>query len=159
MPIMRGLSREDGMHPKDQIRQDLKDAMRGGDARRREALRLLMAAFQQVEVDRRIELTADDALAILMTEAKKRRETIEEAKRAGRASLVEQEQYELGLIESYLPVQLSRTDIETLAREAIRESGATTPRDMGNVMKVLMPRLKGQADGRLVNEVVRDLLG
>lgn len=146
------------MHPKAQIQQDLKDAMRSGDTRRRETLRLLMAAFQQVEVDRRIELTPEDAQAILMTEAKKRREAIEEMQRAGRTGLAEQEQYELGLIESYLPRQLSRGEIEALARDAIRESGATTPKDMGQVMKVLMPRLKGQADGRLVNEVVRDLL-
>jgi len=146
------------MHPKQQIQQDLKDAMRSGDARRRAALRLLMAAFQQVEVDRRIELSAGDALAILQAEAKKRRETIDEAQRAGRGALAEQEQYELGLIEAYLPRQLSRDEIEALVREAIRESGAASPKDMGQVMRVLMPRLKGQADGRLVNEVVRDLL-
>ncbi len=146
------------MHPKEQIQQDLKEAMRSGDTRRRETLRLLMAAFKQVEVDKRIELSPEDAQAILMTEAKKRRESIEEAQRAGREGLAEQERYELSLIESYLPRQLSRGEIEALAREAIRESGATTPKDMGQVMRVLMPRLKGQADGRLVNEVVRDLL-
>lgn len=147
------------MHPKEQIQQDLKTAMKAGDTQRREILRLLMAAFKQVEVDRRIELSENDAVDILMTEAKKRRESIEEMDKAGRSDLIGQERYELGVIEEYLPRQLSREEIESLAREAIQESGATTPKDIGQVMKVLMPRLKGQADGKLVNTVVRELLG
>ena len=147
------------MNPKEQIQQDLKEAMKAGDTRRREALRLLMAAFKQVEVDKRIELSADDVLSILMAEAKKRRESIDEMTRAGRAELAEQEQYELTLIEVYLPQQLSREKVEELVREAIKEVGATTPKEMGKVMQVLMPRLKGQADGKLVNTIVRDLLG
>jgi len=97
------------MHPKEQIQADLKEAMRAGDTRRREALRLLMAAFKQVEVDRRIELSVDDALGILMSEAKKRREAITEMSGAGRTELAAQEQYELDLIESYLPRQLDRS--------------------------------------------------
>lgn len=147
------------MHPKEQIQQNLKEAMKSGDTRRREALRLLTAAFKQVEVDKRIELSADDAISILMTEAKKRRESIEEAERAGRTEMAEQEKYELAIIESYLPQQLSRDQIADLARAAIQESGATTPKDMGKVMQVLMPRLKGQADGKLVNAIVKELLG
>lgn len=147
------------MHPKERIQQDLTAAMKSGDTQRREVLRLLMAAFKQVEVDRRIELTENDVQDILMTEAKKRREAIEEMESAGRVELAAQEQYELGVIETYLPEQLSREEIEALAREAIQEVGATTPKDMGQVMRVLMPRLKGQADGKQVNAVVRELLG
>ena len=147
------------MHPKEQIQADLKEAMRAGDTRRREALRLLMAAFKQVEVDRRVELSVDDALTILMNEAKKRREAIAEMTAAGRTDLAAQEQYELDLIESYLPRQLSRAELEPIVREAIAEVGATTPKDMGQVMKVVMARVKGQADGKLVNSIVRDLLG
>lgn len=146
------------MHPKEQIQADLKDAMRAGDTRRREALRLLMAAFKQVEVDRRIELSEDDALAILMSEAKKRREAIAEMSGAGRTELAAQEQYELDLIESYLPRQLDRAELEPIIRQAIAEVGATTPKDMGQVMKVVMARVKGQADGKLVNAIVRELL-
>ena len=147
------------MHPKERIQQDLTSAMKSGDTQRREVLRLLMAAFKQVEVDRRVDLSEDDALAILMTEAKKRREAIEEMDRAGRVDLADQERYELGVIEAYLPEPISLADIETLAREAIQEAGATTPKDMGQVMRVLMPRLKGQADGKQVNAIVRELLG
>jgi uncharacterized protein YqeY len=146
------------MHPKDQILQDLKDAMRSGDTRRREALRLLTAAFKQVEVDQRKELTEDDVIGILTSEAKKRREAIEEAEKAGRAELAAQEKYELALIQTYLPQQLSRAEIEKFVREAVREVGATTPKDMGKVMKVLMPRLQGQADGKLVNTIVKEVL-
>lgn len=146
------------MHPKEQIQQHLKEAMKSGDTRRREALRLLMAAFKQVEVDQRKELTESDAIAILMTEAKKRRETIEESERAGRTALGEQEKYELALIEGYLPRQLSREEIEKLVREAVQEVGATTPKDMGQVMKVLMPRVQGQADGKLVSTIVKEIL-
>ena len=147
------------MHPKEQIQADLKEAMRAGDARRREALRLLMAAFKQVEVDRRQVLSEDDALSILSSEAKKRREAIAEMSGAGRTELAAQEQYELDLIESYLPRQLDRAELEPIVREAIAEVGATTPKDMGQVMKVVMARVRGQADGKLVNSIVRDLLG
>src|SRR5512143_3455528 len=122
------------MHPKEQIQEDLKTAMKSGDTRRREALRLLMASFKQVEVDKRIELSAEDATGILMTEAKKRRESIEEMVRGGRTELAEQEKYELGLIESYLPQQITREQILEFARAAIQETGATTPKEIGKVM-------------------------
>jgi uncharacterized protein YqeY len=147
------------MHPKDQILEDLKDAMRSGDTNRREALRLLTAAFKQVEVDQRKELTEDDVTSILTSEAKKRREAIEEAEKAGRAELAAQEEYELALIQTYLPQQLNRAEIEKYVREAVQEVGATTPKDMGKVMKVLMPRLQGRADGKLVNTIVKEVLG
>jgi uncharacterized protein YqeY len=146
------------MHPKEQIQQDLKEAMKSGDTRRREVLRLMMAAFKQVEVDQRKDLSESDAVQILMSEAKKRRESIEEMEKAGRSELAEQEKYELGVIEGYLPQQLSREEIEKLVRAAVQEVGATTPKDMGKVMKVLMPRVQGQADGKLVNTIVKEVL-
>ena len=146
------------MHPKEQITQDLKAAMKAGDTQKRGVLRLLLAAFKQAEVDRQKELTPEDALGILMSEAKKRREAIEEMEKAGRQALAEQERYELSVIEAYLPAQMSREDVERIAREVIAEVGATTPKDMGRVMKAIMPRVKDQADGKLVNRIVRELL-
>ncbi len=146
------------MHPKEQITQDLKAAMKAGDTQKRGVLRLMLAAFKQAEVDRQKELSAEDALAILMTEAKKRREAIEEMEKAGREELAAQERYELSVIEAYLPQQMSREEIEQLVREVIAEVGATTPKDMGRVMKAIMPRVKGKADGKLVNGIVRELL-
>jgi len=147
------------MSIKDRIQDDLKAAMKSGDTRRREILRLLMAAFKQVEVDRRVTLSDEDVTGLLITEAKKRRESIDEMTRAGRTELVAQEQYELEVIEGYLPRQLSRDEIERIVGEAIAETGAAGPKDMGRVMGAVMPRLRGQADGKLVNEVVRQKLG
>ncbi|WP_119072626.1 GatB/YqeY domain-containing protein [Aggregatilinea lenta] len=146
------------MHPKAAVQETLTAAMRSGDTKRRETLRLLMAAFKQVEVDQRKDLTEDDALAILMSEAKKRRESVEDMQRAGRTDLAEQEQYELTVIEEFLPRQMSDDELRVLAQAAIAETGASSPKDIGSVMRVIMPRVQGQADGKRVNAVVRDLL-
>lgn len=135
---------------------DLKEAMKTGNAFKRDTLRLMTAAFKQAEVDTRKELTDQDIIAILKKEAKSRLETIADMEKAGREA--GDTQKELALIESYLPTQLDRAAIEAAAREAITEVGATSAKDTGNVMKVLMARLQGQADGKLVSQVVRDLL-
>ncbi len=146
------------MHPKEQLQADLKAAMKSGDTQRKDALRFVMAAIKQVEIDSRTQLTEEQTYAVLASEAKKRRDSLTEMRKAGRNDLADQEQMELTLIESYLPQQLSREELEVEARKAIEETGARTAKDVGNVMKVLMPRVKGRADGKLVNEVVRTLL-
>jgi uncharacterized protein YqeY len=147
------------MHPKERLQEDLKAALKAGDTARRDVLRLLQAAIRQVEVDRRVTLDAEQVYELLATEAKKRRESIAEAQKAGREDIAAREQAELTVIETYLPDQLSREALEAEVRKAIEETGATTAKEMGQVMKVLMPRVKGRADGRLVNEVVKALLG
>ena len=147
------------MHPKEQLNEDLKAAMKSGDAFRKDTLRLMMSAIKQVEVDQRKTLTEEDVYGLLQTEAKKRRDSITEMRGAGRNDLADKEQAELTLIESYLPQQMTREELEVEARKAIAESGASSAKEMGNVMKVLMPRVKGRADGKLVNEVVKSLLG
>lgn len=144
---------------KERIQDDLKTAMKTGDTQRREILRLLMSALKQVEVDRRVTLSDDDVTDILGSEAKKRRESIEEMSRAGRPDLAAQEQYELDVIETYLPEQLGRAEIEGIVSQVIAETGASGPRDIGRVMGAVMPRVRGQADGKLVSEVVRQKLG
>ncbi len=146
------------MHPKEQLQADLKTAMKSGDSQRKDALRLIMAAIKQVEVDSRTQLSEEQTYGVLATEAKKRRDSLSEMRQAGRNDLADQEQMELTLIESYLPQQLSREEVEAEVRKAIEETGAKTPKDLGSVMKVLMPRVKGRADGKLVNEVVKALL-
>ena len=143
---------------KDRLNDDLKHAMRSGDAARRDTLRHLLAAVKQVEVDTRKELGDADVEQVLTREAKRRRESIESFEKGGRADLVSKEQSELHLIESYLPQQLSRAEIEALARNAIAETGARSPAQAGAVMQRLMPQVKGKADGKLVNQVVRELL-
>ncbi len=145
--------------PRVSLQADLKEAMRAQDRRRLAVIRMALNAIRQEEIDRQVQVSAEEAAAILMREAKKRRESIAEAEQAGRVDVVAEEQAELAILESYLPRQLSAEEIAALARAAISEVGATSPRDMGNVMRVLMPRLKGQAEGKLVNQIVRDLLG
>lgn len=143
---------------KEKLQSDLADAMRDGNQQKRDTLRLLLAAVKQAEVDGQKPLDDDGILAILTKQAKQRRESIVEYDKAGRADLSEQEQIELDILETYLPQQLTREQISELAQQAISKVGASDPKDMGKVMGQLMPKVKGQADGRLVNEVVRELL-
>lgn len=143
---------------KERLQEDLKAAMKSGDTARRDAIRLIASALKQEEVDGQRTLSEDEAIALLMREAKKRRDSIEEAQRLGRAETAEKERFELSIIESYLPQQLTPEELEAEARRAIAETGATSLKEMGNVMKVLMPRVKGRADGKLVNEVLKTLL-
>ncbi len=143
---------------KDRMNEDLKAAMKSGDTQKKDALRFLLSAIKQVEVDSRETLTEERLNAILQTEAKKRRDSIEEYRKAGRAEALAKEEYELKLIESYLPEQLSREALEAEVAKAIAESGASGPKEMGAVMKVLMPRVKDKAPGRMIQEVVQAML-
>ena len=144
--------------PRPKLQAALKEAMVNKDNVRRDVLRMSLNALKQVEVDTRQELTAEDAVNILQKEAKKRRESIDDAEKAGRADLAEQERMELTILEEFLPRQLSREEVASLARDAIAQTNATSANDMGKVMGVLMPKVKGLADGKLVNQVVRELL-
>lgn len=145
-------------HPKDAINAAIKDAMKNKDNERRDALRLLQAAIKQVEVDERKDVSEEEALDILTKEAKKRRESIEELAKAGRADNLAKEQYELALIEEFLPKQLTREEIEALVRAAIQQTGAASAKEMGKVMGVLQPQTKGRADGKLVSTIVKEFL-
>lgn len=142
----------------EQLRLDMADAMRAGDKEKRDTLRLLLAAVKQAEVDG--QQTLDDAgvQAVLTKQAKQRRESIAEYERAGRVDLAENEKAELVIIESYLPQMMSRAEITEIATRTINDLGASGPTDTGRVMGRLMPQVKGKADGRLVSEVVRELL-
>ena len=136
----------------------LKEAMVSKDVKRRDVIRTLLSAIKQVEIDTRKDVSPEDAVSILQKEAKKRRESIEEMDKAGRTDLSEQEKYELTLIESFLPQQLSRDEIMAIVRETIAQTGVTSAKEMGKLMGALMPKVKGFADGKLVNEVAREAL-
>ncbi|MBL8056460.1 MAG: GatB/YqeY domain-containing protein [Anaerolineales bacterium] len=146
------------MSLKDQLNQDLKTALKAGDEPRKAALRVLLAAVKQAEVDRQTTLSDDEVLALLQKEAKGRRESIADAQKAERLDLVADYQRDLALIEGYLPQALGRAELTDLARAAIAEAGATDLKQLGAVMKLLTPRTKGRADGKLVNDIVRELL-
>jgi len=143
---------------KDQLNDDLKAAMRSGDEPRKNAVRLLLAAVKQVEIDQRVTLDDAGISGVLQKEAKGRRESIADAHKAGRADLVAGYETELRIIESYLPRQLTRDELVEMAKTAIAEAGATDAKQIGAVMKLLTPHTKGQADGKLVSEIVRELL-
>lgn len=166
---------------KDRLNADLKAALRLGDDMRKNTLRGLLAALRQAELDKRaalaremsahgelsdadlkrlesVALDASEAAAAIQKEAKSRHESIADAERAGRADLAAAYRGELAIIEPFLPRQLGRDEIAALARLAIAEAGATDAKQLGAVMKVLAPRTRGLADGKLVNEVVRELL-
>jgi uncharacterized protein len=146
------------MNPKERMQEDLKAAMKAGDSRRKDAIRFLTAAIKQIEIDSRETVTDEQVYSILNTELKKRRDTLTEAEANSRAEMAEQSRYEITLIESYLPQQLTREELEAEVRKAIEESGAKSAKEMGAVMKVLMPRVKNRADGKLVNDVVKAAL-
>jgi uncharacterized protein YqeY len=146
------------MSLKEQLNQDLKTAMKTGDEVRKSAVRALQAAVKQAEVDRQASLSDEDVVGLIQKEAKSRRESIADAQKAGRADLVAGYEAELAVIESYLPQALTREELVGLAQAAIAEAGATDPKQLGAVMKLLAPRTKGRADGKLVNDIVRELL-
>jgi len=144
--------------PKARLNAALKEAMVSKAINRRDVIRTLLSAVKQVEIDTRKDVTADDVSNILQKEAKKRRESIDEMEKAGRTELADQEKFELALIEEFLPKQLSRDEVAALVRETITQTGVTSAKEMGKLMGALMPKVKGLADGKLVNEVVRELL-
>ena len=144
---------------REQLREDLKSAMRAGDATRRNTIRMLEAAIKNAEIEKRgQELPEADVLAILQRQVKQRRDSIEQFERGNREDLAEIERAEITVIEAYLPEQLSETEIEAAARRVIEQTGASGPGDRGKVMGPLMKELRGKADGAAVNAAVSKLL-
>lgn len=141
-----------------ELQTALKQAMKAKDSDRRNAIRLLQSAIKQAEVDRRTELDDDAILDILRKEAKKRRETISELEAAGRSDDAAPERFELALTEEFLPRQLTREELKPIIQAAISEVGAASMKDIGQVMRAVMPKVQGLADGNIVNAIVREML-
>jgi uncharacterized protein YqeY len=146
------------MDLKQRLQEDLKGAMRAKDQVRLRTLRLALAAIKNREIEVRGELSDADVAAILQREAKQRRETLDELEQVDRPELAASEQAELEILTEYLPQQLGREEIADLVRQVIADLNAEGPRQMGLVMRTMMAQLKGQADGKLVSQVVRELL-
>jgi len=142
----------------EQLQADMTSAMRDGDALRRDTLRMAIAAAQNAAKDKRAPLTDEEASDVLGREVKKRRESVAAYGAAGRDDLAAQEQAEIDILTPYLPEQLEESQIRAMVREAIEVSGASSARDMGRVMSVLMPKLKGRADGKIVSAIVNEEL-
>ena len=146
------------MELKAQLAEDLKSALRSGDKLRTSVIRLLSAVIKNREVEKRGPLTEAEAIQAVSASCKQRQEAIEQYRRGGRQDLVDKETAELAILHSYLPAALNVEELQTLVREAIRESQAASTRDMGKVMALLMPKVTGRADGKIVSTLVREML-
>ncbi|HET9734813.1 MAG TPA: GatB/YqeY domain-containing protein [Burkholderiales bacterium] len=144
---------------KERIQEDMKAAMRAKDAARLSAVRLLLAAMKQKEVDERIELADADVLGIIEKMVKQRRESIAQYEKAARQDLADQEKFEIGVLSAYLPQQMGEAEVAQAIAAAVAESGASGVKDMGKVMALLKPRLAGRADMGKVSGLVKAKLG
>ncbi|MFN8519904.1 MAG: GatB/YqeY domain-containing protein [Chloroflexota bacterium] len=138
----------------DRLQADMKDAMRDGDALKRDTLRMVLSAAHNAQVAARRPLTDDELVGVLSKEAKTRRESIEAFSAVGRTDLADKERAEAGIIAAYLPAALTEDEIRAMVAEAISTTGASSARDLGKVMGALSPRIRGRADGKQVSGLV-----
>lgn len=150
---------------KAQLNDSMKDAMKSGDEVRKRTVRMALAAIKQAEVDKRsnpadkrIELDDAAVMSLLQKEIKNRRESLEEAKKANRTDLVEANEAEINVLQAFLPEAMPAEELRALVQAAIAETGASSPADMGKVMKMIMPRVAGRAPNDMVSATVRELL-
>ena len=143
---------------KEQLLQDLKEAMKEKDILKKDTITMLRAAILQVEKDSPKVLNDDDICGIVAKEVKKRKESVSEYENAGRQDIADNLKREIEILSKYLPEQLTEEEIAKMVEEAIAESGATGPRDMGKVMGILRPKTQGKADGKVVSDIVKEKL-
>lgn len=147
------------MSLRERIHDDMKSAMRAGDKPRLDAVRLILAAVRQREVDERVELDDDRVLEVLDKMVKQRRDSITQYEAGGRADLAERERDEIGIIQEYLPEPLTDAEIDALIDDAVAGTGAASIRDMGKVMGIVKPKVQGRADMGAVSARVKAKLG
>jgi len=143
---------------KERLVQDMKEAMKSKDKLRLSTIRMINSLIKNAEIDKRRELTDEEIVQLLQKYAKQRRESIKLYEKGGRQDLVEKEKAELAVVESYLPSQMNEEELKELISRAIEETGAASVKDLGKVMQWIMPKVKGRADGSLVNRLVREAL-
>lgn len=146
------------MQVSEKLSDDYKEALKAGDKGRVSILRMIKAAVKNKEIEKGSSLSDDEIYAILRSFVKRAGESIEQFSKAGRTDLAEKEKEELSIMQGYLPRQLSEEEIRKLVKEVISETGASGMKDMGKVMKAVMAKTKGQADGKLVNTIVKETL-
>lgn len=143
---------------KEQLLQDLKEAMKNKDTLMKDTITMLRAAILQFEKDNLKTLNDDEICGIVAKEVKKRKESVTEYENAGRQDIADSLKREIEILSKYLPEQLSEEEIAKMVDEAIAESGAASPRDMGKVMGILRPKTQGKADGKVVSDIVKEKL-
>ena len=146
------------MDLKTKLNESVKSAMKSGDEVRKRTLRMVLAAIQQAEVDKQTTLEDVAVIGLIKKEIKNRREALDEAEKANRADLVEDNEAEIRILETFLPKAMPIEELRALVQAAIAETGAATPGDMGRVMKVVMPKVAGRAPGDMVSATVKELL-
>jgi len=142
----------------ERLNNDLKEALRSGDDNRKSVIRLLLAALKNQQIENRAPLDYQQELSVLQREAKRRKESIEEYERLGRPDVAEKERRELEIIQSYLPAEMSEEEIRQIVAQAILTTGAQSPKDLGKVMSVVMPQVRGRADGKVVSNLAKEML-
>lgn len=152
------MKESNSMDIKSTLQADLKDAMRRGDEIRKSTLRMALTSIKLAEVEKGAHMDEAAYLAVIQKEIKARRESIADAEKANRPDLIPQSEQEIVVLQGYLPAAFSAEELEAMAKAAITEVGATSIREMGQVMKILMPRLQGRATGDQASQVVRKLL-
>lgn len=146
------------MSIKEQLKQDLVEAMKAKDTVRKNTVQMARAGILQVEKDQRTELDDNGVIEVLAREVKKRKDVLPDYEKSGRTDLVADLNREIEVLMAYLPEQMSEAEVEEIVKAAITETGASGMRDMGKVMAAVMPQTKGRADGKLVNTLVKKLL-
>ncbi|TCL36374.1 hypothetical protein EV210_1089 [Anaerospora hongkongensis] len=148
------------MSTKERLTEDMKQAMKDKEAGklRLSVIRMVRASIKNVEIDRKKELAEEEVLDVLAKELKLRRDAMAEFEKANRLDLVENLEKEVAVLMAYLPQQLTEEEVRVFVADAVQETQASTAKDMGKVMAALMPKVKGRADGKLVNTIVREML-
>ena len=146
------------MSLKEALLQDMKEAMKNKDAVRKNTVQLIRAGVLQIEKDKQIELDDEGVLDVIAKELKKRRDSLPDFEKSGRADLIENLNKEIEVLLGYLPQQLTEDEIRVIVEEAVNESGASTMKDMGKVMGLITPKVKGRADNKIVSTLVKQML-
>jgi uncharacterized protein YqeY len=140
------------------LQEEMKAAMKSGDKEKLSTVRMLISEIKKVQIDQKKELTDEEIIQILQRYAKQRKESIKQYKEAGREDLAEKEERELKIVQEFLPKQLSEEEIKKIVEEVINETGASSMKDMGRVMKAVMEKVKGRAEGSVVSSIVKEKL-
>lgn len=143
---------------KEQLLEDMKTAMRDKDVVRKETIQMVRSGILQVEKDQKVTLNDEEVIEVIAKEVKRRKDVLPDYEKSGRAELIDGIKAEIDVLLHYLPSQLTEEELEPIVRETIEETGAVSMRDMGKIMAAIMPKIKGRADGRTVNEMVKKIL-
>ena len=146
------------MSLKEKLLEDMKAAMRDKDVIRKNAIQMVRSAVLQIEKDNRITLADDGIIEVIAKEVKKRKDSLPEYEKSGRQDLIDNLKTEIDILLQYLPQQLTEEELATIVKQAIQETGASSAKDIGKVMQAVLPKVKGRADGKHVNQIARKML-